>query len=84
MPASTPNPSKTVFLRVAVRQEGGEWRAALSGGQSSHVLGALAGADAFAVVPVGVGRLEAGDRVSLEMFRWPEARTGEEVLGWEN
>ncbi|MCJ7726521.1 MAG: hypothetical protein MUP76_09075 [Acidimicrobiia bacterium] len=78
------DPAKTVFLRVTARQERGEWRVRLSGGQSSHVLNALAAADAFAVVPVGVGSLAAGDPVSLEMFRWPESRTAEEVLGWES
>ena len=38
-------------------------------------------ADGLAVVPVGAGAMEAGARVELEMFRWPEGRTREEVLG---
>ncbi len=76
------DPAKTVFLRVAAGNVEGEWQAVLSGGQSSHELAALAAADAFAVVPVGVGGLAAGERVELEMFRWPEARTAGEVLGW--
>ncbi|MCB2224452.1 MAG: molybdopterin molybdotransferase MoeA [Actinobacteria bacterium] len=76
------DPAKTVFLRASARHDGSAWRVALSGGQSSHVLGALAAADAFAVVPVGTARLEAGDPVMLEMFHWPESRTAEEVLGW--
>jgi len=78
------DPAKTVFVRVTTRYVDGEWRAAPSGGQSSHVLAALAAADAFAVVPVGSADLAAGERVELEMFRWPEARTAEEVLGWTN
>jgi len=76
------NPAKVVFLRMAVRQRGGEWLAAPSGGQSSNVLSAMARADAFAVVPVGTGDMAAGESVELEMFHWPETRTAEEVLGW--
>ena len=37
-------------------------------------------ADALAVVPVGVGAMEAGAKVELEMFRWPEGRTREESV----
>lgn len=33
----------------------------LAGGPSSHLLGALAGADALAVVPVGIGEVHDGD-----------------------
>ena len=80
--AVSTDPEKDVFLRVSARYRDGRWHAGLSGGQSSHVLAALAAADAFAVVPVGVGELAAGDRVALEMFRWPESRTAEEVAGW--
>lgn len=75
------NPDKVVFLRMQTRFEDGVWVATPSGGQQSNMLTALARADAFAVVPVGVGDLADGDEVDLEMFRWPEARTYEEVLG---
>ena len=75
------DPEKVVFLRVQTRYEGGQWMAKLSGGQSSNVLSALAAADAYGVVPVGTGSLEAGDALDLEMFRWQETRTREEVLG---
>jgi molybdopterin biosynthesis enzyme len=44
------------------------------------VLTALAAADAFAVVPVGVADMGAGDIVELEEFRWPETRSRSEVL----
>jgi len=75
------NPEKTVFLRVTTRFADGRWRAALSGGQASNVLSALAAADAFAVIPVGTGLVTAGSEVDLEMFRWPETRTAAEALG---
>jgi len=76
------NPEKTVFVRVSIhRGSDGRWHARQSGGQSSNVLSALAFADALAVVPVGTGRVDAGGTVELEMIRWPEARTREEVFG---
>ena len=75
------DPERTVFLRVNAAYRRGQWEASPSGGQGSHVLSALARADAFAVVPAGVGDLAAGAEVELEMFRWPEARTMEEALG---
>lgn len=71
------NPEKDVFLRVVVEDD----LVRLAGGQGSHVLSALAAADAFAVVPVGVGVVDAGDPVAVEWFRSPESRTMEEVLG---
>ena len=75
------DPEKTVFLRVACAFRSGRWEASLSGGQGSHVLSALAAANGFAVVPVGVGEVAAGAVVEVEMFTWPETRTREEVLG---
>lgn len=70
------NEHKTVFLRVMLAHDtDGRFVAVRSGGQSSNVLSSLANAEAFAVVPVGVGSLSAGDDVTLEMFRWPEGRT---------
>jgi molybdenum cofactor synthesis domain-containing protein len=70
---------KTVFLRVLLAQDtDGTFVAVESGGQGSNMLSSLASADAFAVVPVGTGSLSAGDDVMLEMFRWPEGRSGDE------
>ncbi len=68
------DPQKVVFVRVLLREEGGESVARRSGGQSSNVLSAVTAADGFAVVPVGVGRVDEGDMVDLELFRHPERR----------
>lgn len=73
------DPEKTVFLRVVVELP--SMRATSAGEQSSNVLSAAAAADAFAVVPVGTAVVEPGEAVTLEMFRWPETRTQDEVLG---
>ena len=75
------DPQKEVFLRATAQYDEGQWTARLSGGQSSNVLSALAAADTFAVVPVGTAEVEAGGSVTLEMYRWPEARSRKEVLG---
>ena len=81
-PGIDTNPEKNVFVRVSTeRDSDGVWHARLSGGQSSNVLSALAFADALAVVPVGVGRVEPGGSVELEMIHWPEMRTRKEALG---
>lgn len=73
---------KEVFVRVTTtRDPDGTIKAQTSGGQSSNVLSALALADALAVVPVGVGVVEAGEEIELEMIHRPEARPRGEVLG---
>lgn len=69
------DPEKTVFTRVVVDgPDGGDLLVRKSGGQSSNVLSAAAVADAFAVIPVGVGTVPVGGQVTLEMFKWPESR----------
>lgn len=64
------------YIRVAavrdasgavVRDEAGRVRVRLAGGQGSHVMSALAAADALAVVPEDVDALPAGAEVEL---RW--------------
>ncbi|MDJ0792380.1 MAG: molybdopterin molybdotransferase MoeA, partial [Acidimicrobiia bacterium] len=54
------SPEKEVFVRVILAEDDGRFVALSSGGQSSNVLSALASAEAFAVVPVGVGSVAAG------------------------
>jgi molybdopterin molybdotransferase len=49
------------------RDAAGRVRVRLAGGQGSHVMSALAAADALAVVPEAVDRLPAGAEVEL---RW--------------
>jgi molybdopterin molybdotransferase len=69
------NDEKDVFVRVMLAPDSdGSFVALKAGGQGSNILSALANSDAFAVVPVGVGSLSAGDAVKLEMFTWDENR----------
>ena len=53
--------------RVAGAGQQGRVRVRLAGGQGSHVISALAAADALAVVPEALERAEAGTEVEL---RW--------------
>jgi molybdopterin molybdotransferase len=69
------DPEKTVFVRVLVEGLGeGVPTVVKSGGQASNVLSAAASADGFALVPRGTARLEQGEDVAVEMFKWPESR----------
>lgn len=72
---------KTVFVRVRVMESTDELPVVVtSGRQSSNVLSAAANADAFAVVPRGVAIVEEGDRLAIEMFKWPESREYEDGI----
>lgn len=75
------HPGKAVFTRVVTEVRDGITHVRSSGAQMSNVLSSLARADAFAVIPVGTGYVEAGDQVPIELFRSPEARSVSEVLG---
>jgi molybdopterin molybdotransferase len=69
------DPGKTVFVRVRVDGlAAGEPTVVAAGGQASNNLSATAAADGFAVVPRGTGTVEAGEEVSVEMYKWPESR----------
>lgn len=70
------DPAKTVFLRVVRGDDG----VRLAGRQDSNVLSATANADAWAVVGVGIGKMEAGEAVPLLEIRLPSSRTYREVL----
>ena len=74
--AVTKSPGRRGYQRVAAlrdadglpqRDERGRVRVRLAGGQGSHVLSALAAADALAVIPEPIERAEAGTEVEL---RW--------------
>jgi molybdopterin molybdotransferase len=47
------------FLRVTLEDD----QARLAGGQGSHMLGALAAADALAVIPEDVTQVQPGDPI---------------------
>lgn len=65
------DPGKTVFLRVRLERSEDRYVAWLSGGQSSNVLSAAANAEGVAVVGRGIGKMEAGSDVTVEVWNWP-------------
>jgi molybdopterin molybdotransferase len=75
------NPEKAVFLRVTVTEGLDGATAHPAPRQASNVLSAVAGSDAFGVVPAGVGSLDAGDEIVVEWFGSRETRSAEEALG---
>ena len=60
------------FLRVRVREQGGELRARLSGPQGSGVVSSLAHANALALIPGDVAAIPEGGRVLLHLVEEPE------------
>jgi molybdopterin biosynthesis enzyme len=59
---------KTHFARVVLDEFDGAVRVSSSGGQGSHQLTAMAGADGLAVLPDGDG-VAAGDQVEVLLLR---------------
>jgi molybdopterin molybdotransferase len=71
-------PGRRGFLRVSVardergspvRDDRGRLRVRHAGGQGSHMLSAMAAADALAVVPEAVDRIEPGGEVEIRWLR---------------
>lgn len=58
---------RTTFLRVAARRESGTVRAQLTGPQGSAILSSMLLANALAVIPEGVDRVEPGGAVLLHL-----------------
>jgi len=52
-----------VRARVELDERSGELRARTSGGQESHMLGAMANANALLIIPAGVKSVRTGDPV---------------------
>jgi molybdopterin molybdotransferase len=61
-------PPREQAVRVRLEPGEGGWRATLTGGQSSHQLSSMLGADALALIPRGDGELATGERVSVELL----------------
>lgn len=61
-------PGKREYVRVRLRREEGTWLARLAGGQGSHMIAALARADALAVIDEDVTEVAAGATVRLHLL----------------
>jgi molybdopterin molybdotransferase len=60
------------YLRAVVKREGGEYRASIFGGQGSHMLSSLVGANALVKVPENVEYVGVGSMLEAIMIDWPE------------
>jgi molybdopterin biosynthesis enzyme len=64
--AASVDPARRGFLRVVIEaSDGGLPVARLAGSQGSHMLSGLAASNGLAVVPEGMGRVEAGTEVDV-------------------
>jgi len=63
---------RRVYARVVVYRENGEYRARLTGNQSSGVLTSMARANGLAICPYDRSRLESGETATVQMLDWPE------------
>jgi molybdopterin molybdotransferase len=63
---------KTVFSRVEVARGADGWSATPTGGRGSNLIATVARANGLAVIPPGVASLDAGERVSVLLFRSAE------------
>lgn len=61
-----PRREQTVRVRLRAAEEG--WHALLTGGQDSHMLSSMLGADALARIAPGEGVVAEGDRVEIELL----------------
>jgi molybdopterin molybdotransferase len=60
---------KTVFVRVDVTRGAEGWAATPTGGRGSNLISTVARANGLAVLPPGIGSLDAGERVTVFLFR---------------
>ena len=63
---------RRVYARVVVYRDNGEYRARLTGNQSSGVLTSMARANGLAICPDDRPRLEVGETATVQMLDWPE------------
>ena len=63
---------RTHFLRVTAREDGGQWRASLTGPQGSGILSSMLRANALAVIPEDQGSVPAGGSVRLHLIEMVE------------
>ncbi|MFN7959526.1 MAG: gephyrin-like molybdotransferase Glp [Holophagaceae bacterium] len=63
---------RTTFLRVVARREAGGLSARSTGPQGSAILSSMLSANALAVIPEGVARVEPGGTVQLHLTEEPE------------
>jgi len=74
-------PDRQVFARARVEWTAGGWLATPRPPHGSHLLSSLAAANAFAIVPSGIGELPAGAAVRTAWLGPPPDWVGEGAMG---
>lgn len=59
------------FTRVIVEKRDGQYYATTTGAQGSGILTSMVKANGLAIIPEGMGRVEAGQQVGVQMLDWP-------------
>ncbi|MDP2952377.1 MAG: molybdopterin molybdotransferase MoeA, partial [Chloroflexota bacterium] len=60
------------FIRVRMERRGERYYARPTGEQGSGILTSMARAEGLAIIPEGVGVVQAGEEVTVQMLDWPE------------
>lgn len=63
---------RRVFARAIITRRNGEYRARLTGNQSSNLLTSMTKANGLAICPEDVPVKKAGETVEVQMLDWPE------------
>lgn len=64
---------RRVYARVYVyKSDEGDYRARITGNQSSGVLTSMAAANGLGICPEGIDRINTGEKIQVEMIDWPE------------
>ena len=61
-------PGRTEYQRGVVFREGNDWKVRITGQQGSGVLRSMSEANCFIVLEHARGKIEAGERVSIQLF----------------
>ena len=67
---------RRTYARVRVWQHDGEFHCRPTGAQGSGIMSSLARADALAVIPEGLARVDPGESVQIQMLAWPGMAAG--------
>ena len=63
---------RRVYARAIITRQNGDYRARLTGNQSSNLLTSMSGANGLAICPEDVPVMDAGEIVEVQMLDWPE------------
>ncbi len=66
------NDGRRVYARAIITRQNGTYHVKLTGDQGSNLLTSMARANGLAICPEDVQKMEAGEKVQVQMLDWPE------------